>query len=387
MRRSAWRRAAALSGLMTCALCALADEPAPAGKPAGDSPAAAPAAPAPARSTRTAEQILREYDSITLPRDPLESRDEKVWDEFLKAKYALLERYTELGPELYAVDPMNARAGELLGKRWQLWASELHSPEKIAPDAERYIAEDKNAGVVTEALYWSAIGVGRVQKFDYAPTMNAVNRFVAYAPKDERAPNMLFTMANKSSSLTDYESNKRAAEIFRRIMREYPESEPGQAAPAMLKVVEGLGNPFELKFKDAITGKDVDIQQMKGKVVVIDFWATWCAPCVADMRTLKKLYADYQSQGLEIVGVSLDNTVEQGGLEALKGYVQKEGITWPQYYQGGGTMSEFSSAWGIPPVPRVFLIDAEGKLVDTNARGALEHKVKMLMARRDAGKK
>ena len=72
--------------------------------------------------------------------------------------------------------------------------------------------------------------------------------------------------------------------------------------------------------------------------MVVDFWATWCGPCVAEMPAMKKLYAEYKDKGVEFIGVSLDH--KEGGLGQLKAFVAKEGIPWPQYYQGdGGTAS------------------------------------------------
>ena len=120
---------------------------------------------------------------------------------------------------------------------------------------------------------------------------------------------------------------------------------------------------------------------LKGKVVVVDFWATWCGPCVAEMPTMKKLYAEYHGQGVEFLGISLDQPKEQGGLDALKKFVKEKEIPWPQYYQGKGWQSDFSSSWGINSIPSMFLVDQDGKLAlrrstrqsrETNPRSAGE---------------
>ena len=118
---------------------------------------------------------------------------------------------------------------------------------------------------------------------------------------------------------------------------------------------------------------------LKGKVVVIDFWATWCGPCVAELPTMKKLYAEYKDKGVEFIGVSLDNKV--GGLDKLKAFVTKEGIAWPQYFQGDGSDSKFSVSWGINSIPTVFLVDQEGKLFSVEARGKLETMIPELLNR------
>ena len=130
--------------------------------------------------------------------------------------------------------------------------------------------------------------------------------------------------------------------------------------------------PFKLEFTDAIKGSPVSIEGLKGKVFVIDFWATWCGPCMAEMPKMKKLYAEFKDKGIEFIGVSLDQSKAQGGLDKLKGFVAKHQVEWPQYYQGNFWQSEFSSSWHVNSIPCVFLVDAEGKLASVNARGQLE---------------
>ena len=131
-----------------------------------------------------------------------------------------------------------------------------------------------------------------------------------------------------------------------------PRQRRGRArSRARRKQREAIGKPFELEFTDAIKGETVSIKGLKGKVVVIDFWATWCGPCVAEMPKMKKLYAEYKDKGVEFIGVSLDQPKEQGGLDKLKKFVAENEIAWPQYYQGNGWESEFSKSWGINSHP------------------------------------
>ena len=111
----------------------------------------------------------------------------------------------------------------------------------------------------------------------------------------------------------------------------------------------------------------------------LDFWATWCGPCIAEMPRLKKLYAEFKDKGVELISVSLDKPKEDGGLDALKAHVAKNEMTWPQYYQGNSWNSEFSRSWGIHSIPKVFLIDQDGRLASTNARGKLKAMIPELL--------
>jgi hypothetical protein len=94
---------------------------------------------------------------------------------------------------------------------------------------------------------------------------------------------------------------------------------------------------------------------------------------------MKELYARYHDKGVEFIGISLDYSKEEGGLDRLKSFVAKNEIPWPQYYQGHGWESDFSQRLGIEAIPTVFLVDRNGKLVSLNAGGKLETLISELM--------
>ncbi len=124
------------------------------------------------------------------------------------------------------------------------------------------------------------------------------------------------------------------------------------------------------------------MKNLKGKVVVIDFWATWCGPCLAEIPHMKELYTKYRGQGVEFIGVSLDQPKDKGGLDNLRKYVKDNGIEWPQYYQGNYWDSEFSKGLGITAIPRVFVVDQNGKLYSVSARGKLDTMIPELLKKK-----
>ena len=178
------------------------------------------------------------------------------------------------------------------------------------------------------------------------------------------------------SCLIAYQRNA----IRERIVHDYPDSFRGRLVQGERRQRERIGEPFELEFSDAITGRHVSMKDLRGKVVVVDFWATWCGPCIGEIPEMKRLYTEYHDKGVEFLGVSHDLPEEDGGLEALKEFVDREHIPWPQYYQGhdnarvvtGSPTNDFSEFWGISGIPTVFLIDTNGKLYSTEAHGRLD---------------
>jgi len=103
------------------------------------------------------------------------------------------------------------------------------------------------------------------------------------------------------------------------------------------------------------------LAQLRGKVVLIDFWATWCPPCRTIGPDILAAYKKYHSQGLEVIGVSVDSDKQQ-----LLDVVKKEGFVWPQYFGDKGPDSEIPTRYGVQEFPTLWLNDKKGKVVSTD---------------------
>jgi peroxiredoxin len=104
------------------------------------------------------------------------------------------------------------------------------------------------------------------------------------------------------------------------------------------------------------TGKTIELSKLKGKMVVVNFWATWCGPCRAEIPGFIDVYNKYKSKGLEIVGISLD----EGGWKDVEPFVKKLKITYPVVL---GTNEVAQQYGNIEAIPTTFIVDKEGRVV------------------------
>lgn len=124
-----------------------------------------------------------------------------------------------------------------------------------------------------------------------------------------------------------------------------------------------------------IKGDSIKLSSLKGKVLILDFWASWCGPCRFSNKDLVKLYNKYKDKGLEILSVSLDEEVKD-----WKKAVTKDKITWVQGIDRGGLDALAAIKWQVDALPSSFLVNKNGDVVAINLeKRELEKKVKELL--------
>ncbi|MFT4594450.1 MAG: peroxiredoxin [Bacteroidia bacterium] len=137
---------------------------------------------------------------------------------------------------------------------------------------------------------------------------------------------------------------------------------------AEVKVGLNVGDEApQLNFKGP-DGKEVSLSSLRGKVVLIDFWASWCRPCRMENPNVVAAYKKFNSQGFEIYGVSLDKS-QDAWVKAIK----QDRLNWINVSDLGGWNSAGAATYGVRSIPGNFLIDAKGVIIAKNLRGANLH--------------
>jgi thiol-disulfide isomerase/thioredoxin len=182
---------------------------------------------------------------------------------------------------------------------------------------------------------------------------------------------------------------EKAANVFQQIKHDLPTTEIGKRVDMILdslkrpieaqKIRRGLveGIKFPKFGEKDMAGKPLSIANYKGKVVLVDFWATWCVPCVAEMPNVIQTYQKYHAQGFEIIGISLDQDQQ-----TFERFIKEKSMTWQEFFDGQGFDNKLAMKYGIMSIPATFLLDGNGIIIAKDLRGKeLEQAVAKALAK------
>ena len=274
---------------------------------------------------------------------------------------------------------------------WENTPEEMYgTPKKTIEALEaglQQLADNEKSFYVYRSLVRLYIEIGREKDAE-----NLINRFKSTLKTDNLEAHFLLgamlEMANR---------DKEVLAVFEKLEQRYPDNY--YVLDELAQIHEGLGNAkraeeyrkkadpmAELVGKvvpdfsaTALDGKPISLQDYRGKVVLLDFWAVWCGPCLGEMPNVKRVYNIYKDQGFDIIGVSLDTDETR-----LRNYLKENNIPWRQIFSGQKWKSPLAQKYHIRSIPAPWLISKDGTLISREARGgklerlvleALKHKI------------
>lgn len=268
---------------------------------------------------------------------------------------------------LIAVERLLERLHDCPDKTSYHWLSELYSHYDVLTKPNHYYQESQ--GNPDLAKRWKIVltQIATVFKGRLVEIPNSGTAMIGLADIYETMGNIEDAQAVFNKRLEQNENDADALDGLANILEKLGDTELARkhkikARPSLKWVGQSLAD-FPSGAAD-LGGKLISLADYRGKVVLLDFWAVWCGPCVGEIPDIKKVYEKYHDKGFEVIGVSFD---EDDAM--LREFLKEKDIPWQNIMDNEGFRGRFAKQYGIRGIPSPFLIDRHGKVISVNARG------------------
>ncbi len=349
----------------------------------GDPSATAPASATQAAQMRSPKQILADLQTTSAALHdamPLSGFfDETVRKANAEKAIPLLQKMTVLLGELRDTQTEPDAKADLTGQQHEFYSFLIAFGDE--PTESLLKSEAVSLDFETALQGKSTLALGRWWKNSKNPAeqLKVLDDYTPVVKANPTDPGVVQTLG------TMMQLGPANDEILGKLIDLVKTNMKGSAADSLVTAAQGeremhamIGKHFTVVGR-TVTGGRFNSDDWKGKVILVDFWATWCVPCVAELPHTKKLYDDLHAKGLEVVGIDCDP--QDGPVIA---FTKQKQIPWPQVRETSQNdddqWSPLAKQWHVLQIPTMFLIDRKGNLRSVDALEGTDEKVAALLA-------